>query len=1016
MESPNTVPADKPKLYSLVVGINAYQQVRSLSGAAQDAQTFARYLTELSGFEHHPLHLIDHEATKTALINGFRTHLSQAGPGDTALFYFAGHGAQETADQSLWPTETDGKLESIVCFDGDAANPWAYLLTDKELRFLIAELSQTGAHIVTIFDCCHSGDNTRFFDLLAGTPEGQRMQERRLAQSAPMRPYEGFLFHERFSEAELREKGLDQVMPLGKHVQLAACESDEAAVEDRENREGAFTKNLIAVLKAANSALSYQTLHNRVRQYMRFAYEQRPRISAAGDPSGQLLQTGFLNRAIDSQADAAEMTYNPAKKQWILDVGAIHGLGRTTKTIQVLDETGQPAFPGSPLKIGADYTLLKISSEQGAGLDKGKAYRVKVEGLLSEPVKLHLINHNGDVAEAAQLLATLTEKAGAFFVPEEREESADYTLHLCNGLWFFTRPGDENRPLVRTVPAEKPDWAYQELTNQLRHLAAWKYWKDLQNPEAPNPILTVSVTPEDSETVTLNGSNPPAVTIPLREGKSATGKTVWANKVRIQLTNPTSQTLYCTVLYLSRDFLSTKNFLPINEQLQAGNYRLEPGQSEWLGLPSRKSLTGRLDVVRLGLEETVRQYNWPDVTEYFKIIVSVNPLSEPTLAMLELDALPSPHTLDEKPASDETRASAFETEEDEAEFPDWSTQTVTLHMPNPVYNRVDLGELNRMLEPVLNDGLEVASPMADFALGLYFKPNPGDSALVLRDDLTLTGEEQRGLWGDLKSFVNDQIASQIRNRQYRQNLIKYPDRVRMVAGGDSWFQYPLLSDIVDYLARVYLVSSTPAVGSLKKYVEKSNFLETIAKVSPRYFLLSGGGPDFFGEAFATYIREQPEPNQPAPQRYLAGAFTTALDELEQNFQRLFRLIRLQNPNLRVLVHGYDYVLPSVTETQSGKPGPLTESLLKKGISDESEQKALVRWMIDRFNERLQRAAADYDQVIYMDLRGTIRPSTLTLKYWYDEFHPNDKGFLSLATRYSQRIGQLERERSAKTAG
>lgn len=1014
MKSLTSLPSEKPKLYSLVVGINAYQQVRQLNGAVQDAETMGRYLADLTDFDHHALHLSDHEATKTALVDGFRNHLKKAGPTDTVLFYFAGHGAQETADQTLWPTETDGKLESIVCFDGDAANTWDYLLTDKELRYLIAEVSRTGAHVVTVFDCCHSGDNTRFFDLLAATPEGQNFQERRLAQPAPMRPWEGFVFQDQFTEDDFRQKGLDQLIPLGTHIQLAACESDEAAVEDRANQEGVFTKNLVAVLKAANNSISYQALHNRIRQYMRFAYEQRPRISAAGDSSDRLLQTGFLNRPISTQNALAEITFNPNKRQWLLDVGAIHGVGRTTKTIRILDDTGKPAFSASTSKIGADYTIVQLPAEQEAELDKNRAHRAEVEGLLSEPVKLHLINHNGDGAEQILLLKTLTEQAAAFFIPEEIENRADYTLQVRNGLLYFSRPNDENRPVIRTLTADNLEHTYKELTRQLRHLASWQYLKELQNPEATAPVLNITVSPEATETVVLKGEKSDAVTIPLQEGKTASGKTVWANRVKIELNNPTSQTLYCTVLYLSRDFLSTKSFLPINERMQAGNYRLEPGQSEWLGLPSRKSLTGRLDVVRLGLEETVRQYNWPDVTEYFKVIVSVNPLSETTLAMLELDVLPSPHTLDEKPDTDEHRASAFDTEEDEEAFPDWSTQTITLRIPNPVFNQVDLGELNRMLDPVLVDGVEVANPMADFALGLYFRPDPTTSELVLREELNVTGEEQRGLWGDLKTFVSDRIAYQIRNRQYMQNLVKYPDRVRMVAGGDSWFQYPLLSDIVDYLARVYSVNCTPAVGkSLKKYIEKSKFLETIAQVRPRYFLLSGGGLEFFGDDFALYIRETAPENETAPQRYLTETFETALDELEANFNRLFRLIRLQNANVQVLVHGYDYLLAPLADTQTGKSGPLINLLTQRGITDESEREKLIRFMVDGFNERLQRAASAYDNVTYIDLRGTVRRATGSLKYWYDEFLPNDKGFLSIASRYSQLIGQLERSR--KTA-
>lgn len=322
----------KPNLYALLVGIGAYEQVRALRGPVADAQAMNRYLQQQTDFVSNLLLLTDQQATKTALINGFQTHLAQAGPNDTILFYFAGHGAQEIADTDLWITETDGKLECLVCFDGDAPQVHDFLLTDKELRYLIGTVGATGAHVVTIFDCCHSGDNTRAFDLLAAALDGQDVRDRRIPDPAPRRPYEGFFFHQTLSAEQIKAQGMAVAIPETVHVQIAACESDESAVEV--NAEGIFTKNLLAVLEAAHGQITYSDLHNRVRQYMRFGYEQHPRVyvpetTEGGEVKKGLMSRGFLNQPIDPGTLSASATFNQ-RVGWILDVGAIHGLAAST--------------------------------------------------------------------------------------------------------------------------------------------------------------------------------------------------------------------------------------------------------------------------------------------------------------------------------------------------------------------------------------------------------------------------------------------------------------------------------------------------------------------------------------------------------------------------------------------------------------------------------------------------------------------------------------------------------------
>ncbi|RYE72811.1 MAG: SGNH/GDSL hydrolase family protein, partial [Oxalobacteraceae bacterium] len=358
--------------------------------------------------------------------------------------------------------------------------------------------------------------------------------------------------------------------------------------------------------------------------------------------------------------------------------------------------------------------------------------------------------------------------------------------------------------------------------------------------------------------------------------------------------------------------------------------------------------------------------------------------------------------------SDKRGGIAIDTDEAEP-LPAWSTQTIALQLVNPLYNTVQPDELDQMLAPPTD--VQQDDIMADFALGLYFETDTTSTqpTLKLRDDIRvlMPDEGQRGLWTDVKLALANSVARRIQNRQYRQNLIRYPDRMRIVAEGDSWFQYPfLLRDIVDYLSGVWSVYSVAAAGAtLDDYLRNSEFLEAIAQVKPTYFLLSGGGNNLLGDGFADLISAQPDPTKTGPERYLTVAFANTLTAVGDRYRRILRLVHLGYPQVRVLVHGYDYVIPSGSEKLPGSTSWMGEVLNSRGIHDQQERELIGRYLIDSFNEQLKTIAAQYSNVTYLDLRGAVRRTGRLADYWYDEIHPNDKGFLSISSRFVAEINK-----------
>ncbi|MBC6477926.1 MAG: caspase family protein [Hormoscilla sp. GM7CHS1pb] len=107
-----------------------------LSGCVNDITAVEEYLRDrIPETRLQLVKLIDAETTRQKIIDGFTTHLCQAGSEDVALFYYAGHGSQGCAPEEHWNMEPDRLNETIICWDSRTEGVWD--LADKELAYLI---------------------------------------------------------------------------------------------------------------------------------------------------------------------------------------------------------------------------------------------------------------------------------------------------------------------------------------------------------------------------------------------------------------------------------------------------------------------------------------------------------------------------------------------------------------------------------------------------------------------------------------------------------------------------------------------------------------------------------------------------------------------------------------------------------------------------------------------------------------------------------------------------------------
>jgi hypothetical protein len=224
-----------------------------------------------------------------------------------------------------------------------------------------------------------------------------------------------------------------------------------------------------------------------------------------------------------------------------------------------------------------------------------------------------------------------------------------------------------------------------------------------------------------------------------------------------------------------------------------------------------------------------------------------------------------------------------------------------------------------------------------------------------------------------------------RQTLYRSKIGKGWSGLKVVAEGDSWFQYPfLIEDVIDHLFDPWAILCLSGAGDLLGDMAKQDEVTVaVAAERPDVLLLSGGGNDILGGGqLVRHIKTFESGRKPAD--YVKGDFDDLLAQTVETYGGIIDKA-LQAGAKRVVLHTYDYVIPN--------NGPwLGRPLLKLGIADRALQRAILRVLIDRFHAALSRLSSRYDgKVALVDVRGTVGDDE-----WYDELHPTTRGFAKVA--------------------
>ena len=135
--------------WALIIGINKYQNVDPLNYAVDDAEAVRLMLMENYGFKNENITLIiDEEATKENILDGFSEILEKAGEKDRVVVFYAGHG-------ETYKLPSGGDMGYLIPVDGNIDNLYRSSIPMKSV-YDIAEMSYA-KHILYLVDACYGG-------------------------------------------------------------------------------------------------------------------------------------------------------------------------------------------------------------------------------------------------------------------------------------------------------------------------------------------------------------------------------------------------------------------------------------------------------------------------------------------------------------------------------------------------------------------------------------------------------------------------------------------------------------------------------------------------------------------------------------------------------------------------------------------------------------------------------------------------------------------------------------------
>ena len=230
---------------------------------------------------------------------------------------------------------------------------------------------------------------------------------------------------------------------------------------------------------------------------------------------------------------------------------------------------------------------------------------------------------------------------------------------------------------------------------------------------------------------------------------------------------------------------------------------------------------------------------------------------------------------------------------------------------------------------------------------------------------------------------------------------------RMLAEGDSWFNYPVPTSgggviaHLQRLARIKILNLAHYGDMAQEMLGVEQRKRLVRYLSDNtldftHLLFSGGGNDFVGDTFCLLLK--PRENASGLDDAIIGSRADAVFHMvEASYRELIALRDEYRPNCMIVTHRYAYPIPS-DQGVCGQGPWLKPSLDLMKWTDPEEQKTIAKMMIDRLDELLKTLKREQDLArkpfLLVDL-----PLDALKDHWENEIHPTRSGFKRVAQQF-----------------
>lgn len=245
--------------------------------------------------------------------------------------------------------------------------------------------------------------------------------------------------------------------------------------------------------------------------------------------------------------------------------------------------------------------------------------------------------------------------------------------------------------------------------------------------------------------------------------------------------------------------------------------------------------------------------------------------------------------------------------------------------------------------------------------------------------------------------------------------------IKIVAEGDSWFDYPFVLDTIDWLREMgyFIHKNAVAMDTLENMVYGTDYkiihklkgvknfgprdlqetMTSIRKHKPRFVLFSGGGNDIVGKDLSQYLFHK----HLTDDVFREDLFRKNIEKfIKPAIKQFCDYVWKVDANIDIMMDGYDYAKPN-GKAYAKIIGPwLLPTFGAKAITDRTEQDAIIKKLIDGFNEVLVEFDNSFPKFHHIDLRGMFPDD----KQWHNEIHLRAVGYKLVAFKYHDKMQEL----------